>query len=109
MRLKISLYSEKKIVVPKGYSEYLQALIYKFLDKYSSEWLHDNGFKYGKRPFKMFCYSWFLEKPKYDNKKGLFTFPNQVSFIISTPVDWIIMQIAKNIMTETVRYGFLWG
>lgn len=106
MKLKITLSSEKKIVVPKGYSEYLQALIYKFLDRISSEWLHDTGFKYNKRAFKMFCYSWFLEKPKYDRKKGLFIFPNKVSFFISSPVDWIIKQVGQNIMlTENVRVG----
>lgn len=106
MRLKITLLSEEKLVVPSGFSEYLQALIYKFLDRVSSQWLHDTGFKYEKRTFKLFSYSSFLEKPDYNKSKKEFIFPNKVSFLITSPVDWVIKQIAQNIIiSETIRIG----
>lgn len=106
MKLKISFQSDKSIKVPFGFSEYQQALIYSFLDRVSSEWLHETGFKYEKRTFKFFTYSSFLEKPKILKKEKAFVFPNSVSFIVSSSVDWIIKQVAQNIIiSEKVRFG----
>ncbi|MDY0360446.1 MAG: CRISPR-associated endoribonuclease Cas6 [Desulforegulaceae bacterium] len=106
MKLKISLQSDKLIKVPFGFSEYLQALVYNFLDRVSSEWLHETGFKYEKRTFKFFTFSSFLEKPEIIKKEKVFIFPDSVSFIISSPVDWIIKQVAQNIViSEKVRIG----
>lgn len=106
MRLKITLYSETLVKVPSGFTTYLQALIYKFLDRLSSDWLHEQGFKYEKRAFKLFSYSSFLEKPEFIRKRKEFIFPNEVSFIVTSPVDWVIQQVAQNIIiSETVRIG----
>ena len=106
MRLKISFYSEKKIIVPFGFTTYIQALIYSFLDRISSDWLHDSGFEYEKRRFKLFSYSSFLEHPEFLKDQKEFRFPNQVSFILTSPVDWVIEQVARNIViSEKIRIG----
>jgi CRISPR-associated endoribonuclease Cas6 len=107
MKLKIYIQSNNKIKVPYGFSEYLQALIYNFLDRISAEWLHENGFSYEKRKFKLFVYSSFLEKPlKINKEKKEFVFPGRVCFIISSPLDWLIKQVAQNIViSEEISIG----
>lgn len=106
MKLKITLISNKKIELPTGFSSYIQAIVYNFLDRVSAEWLHDKGFKFEKRSFKLFTYSSLHEKPRYLKDKKQFVFPNEVSFTISSPVNWVIEQVVKNIViSEQVRLG----
>ncbi len=106
MKLKIILISDKKIKLPTGFSNYIQAIVYDFLDRVSAQWLHEKGFKYEKRSFKLFTFSSLHEKPKYLKEKKQFIFPNEVSFTISSPVNWVLEQVAKNIViSEKVRIG----
>ncbi len=106
MRLKISLDSERKIRVPMDYTQYIQAVIYNFLDRIASRWLHETGYMYEKRTFKLFAFSYFLETPELDKIKKEFIFQNHVSFIISSPLDWLIKQFVQNIVrSEKIRIG----
>jgi len=98
MKVKITLVSTDKIELPTGFSRYIQAVIYNFLDRISAKWLHEKGFQFEKRSFKLFTFSSFLEKPKFIRDKKLFIFPNEVSFLISSPVNWVIEQVVQNII-----------
>ncbi len=106
MKLKITLLSDKKIELPTGFSSYIQAIIYNFLDRVSAQWLHEKGFKFEKRSFKLFTFSSFHEKPEYIRDKKKFVFPNEISFSISSPVNWLIKQVVQNIViSEKVKIG----
>jgi CRISPR-associated endoribonuclease Cas6 len=106
MRLKITLLSNKNIVLEPGYGYQLHSLIYNLLDKVSANLLHDKGFELKNRFFKLFTFSEILETYNHDKEQNLFFFPNQVNFYISSPVDWILEQIAKNgIMKEGITLG----
>ena len=106
MKLKITLMSDKKIEMPTGFSNYIQAIIYNFLDRVSAKWLHEKGFKFEKRSFKLFTFSSFHEKPKYMRSKKQFIFPNEISFTISSPVSWLTKQVAQNIIiSEKIKIG----
>ena len=106
MKLKISLISNEHIVLPKEFNIYIQALIYNLLDKLPADWLHTKGFKVEKRQFKLFTFSSFLEKAHYSPKNATFTFPNIVSFYITSPATWILEQFAKNIVVnEKINIG----
>jgi CRISPR-associated endoribonuclease Cas6 len=72
MKLKITLLSDKKIELPTGFSSYIQAIIYNFLDRVSAQWLHEKGFRFEKRSFKLFTFSSFHEKPEYIRNKKKF-------------------------------------
>ncbi|GAX59407.1 uncharacterized protein of RAMP superfamily [Candidatus Scalindua japonica] len=96
MKLKISLISDKEVVLPKEFNYITQALIYQLIDKVPAQWLHEDGFKVEKRSFKLFVFSSILEKAKYYKQKVIFTFPHAISFYISSPVSWILEQVAKN-------------
>jgi len=101
MRIKIELAGESPVSLPTGFNEYLQAFIYEHLDNIESYWLHDEGFSYEKRKFRLFTFSSILERGKYNKNENRFTFPNTVSFYISSPVSWILEQLAKNILQRS--------
>lgn len=106
MRLKISLISDKDVVLPKEFNYITQALIYNLIDRLPAKWLHDGGFKIEKRSFKLFTFSSILEKGKYQSSKELFIFPYEISFYLSSPVSWILEQVAKNtVFSEELMFG----
>lgn len=106
MRLKLELVSEKKVVLKKGFIKQIQGLIYNLLEESSATWLHDNGFAYEKRRFKLFSFSSILERAEYDKRRQEFTFPSRISFYVSSPVDWILEQVAQNfVMLNECRLG----
>ncbi|MGM0608495.1 MAG: CRISPR-associated endoribonuclease Cas6 [Candidatus Muiribacteriota bacterium] len=104
MKIKIELITDKPVVLPAAYGAYQQALIYNMLDRFDADWLHEKGFKFGKRSFKLFTYSGILERGIFRKKEKIFVFPPQISFIVSSPVDWILEQTASNLIkNEKVR------
>lgn len=106
MRVRFQLVSPGKILVPFRHSHLLQALVYNFLEKESSAWLHMKGFAYGKRGFKLFVYSDILERAVVDKDRKIFIFPETISFYLASPVDWILVQVAENIIkSERIFLG----
>ena len=100
MRIKISAVSKSKIALRTGYQYQLQGLVYNLIDKHSADWLHNEGFKFEKRRYPLFNFSEILERGRYDSDLKIFTFSGQISFYISSPVNWILEQIAKNAVTK---------
>ncbi len=107
MRVKFEIVSNNKIELPFSHSPILQGLIYTFLEEEAAEWLHNKGFEYKKRSFKMFTFSDILERGFPNHKEKRLTFPNgQISFYVASPVDWILQQSAQNLITSTkIRLG----
>lgn len=106
MRLKISLLSDKEIILPKEFNAITQALIYQLIDRVPAQWLHEGGFKVENRSFKLFTFSSIIEKGRYQSSKELFIFPHMVSFYVSSPVFWILEQVAKNtVFSEKLLFG----
>ena len=106
MRIKIEVIGDKNIILPKGYNAYLQAVVYNHLNEKEAKWLHEHGFMHGKRKFKFFVISEVLEKGRYDRAKKVFIYPQSISFIVSSPIDWILEQIAQNIIkSQFVMFG----
>jgi len=106
MRIKIEFIGEGEIKLPVGFNKYLQALIYTHLDKADANWLHEQGFIFEKRHFRLFVFSSILEKGVFDKETRIFTFPQKISFYLASPVDWIIEQVATNLIkTKEVNLG----
>ncbi len=106
MKIRLSFLSDRPVVLPVGYMRNLQALIYNLIDKVKADWLHQNGFEYEKRRFKLFTYSQILEKPRYIKAEKKFVFPQTISFYISSPVNWILEEIARNsLLSDRLRLG----
>ncbi|ODN29653.1 CRISPR-associated endoribonuclease Cas6 [Fervidobacterium thailandense] len=43
--------------IPRHYNHIIQAVIFKMLEENYAKFLHDNGFRYGKRSYKLFTFS----------------------------------------------------
>ncbi len=106
MQVKLTLMSGSKIVLSRYYNHILQALIYNMFDKNFAKWLHEKGFIYEKRTFKHFTFSSILEYGRIDKRSGTITFSNKISFILSSAVEQILEQFARNAVTkEKIRLG----
>lgn len=101
MRIKVELTGEKSIILPVGFNSIIQAVIYSFFSKESAKWLHEKGFKYENRSFKLFTFSPFLERGLFNKERKTFKFPRNLSFLFSSPVDWIIEEFAINFIKQS--------
>ena len=107
MRIKVELISKSKnIYLKTGYNASLQALIYNNISKKLADRLHDEGFMFENRKFKLFTYSSILEFGKFDREKKIFKFPQQISFYISSPVDFLLEDLGRTLINQDeVRLG----
>ncbi|MFO7734692.1 MAG: CRISPR-associated endoribonuclease Cas6 [bacterium] len=96
MKLKVSLTGDSKLLIRMEYKASLQALVYSMLDEQFAKWLHDRGYSYEKRSFKLFCFTGFQERYRFIKETQEFLYPQEVSFYISSPVYEILEQAAKN-------------
>ena len=54
MKLKLVLFSTKDYIsLPIHYNQTIQGMLYKSLPKFLSDFLHNSGFSYNKRPFRL--------------------------------------------------------
>lgn len=87
MIIRITLENTKgtEFILPYRYPEYIQAFLYHLNDPEFGSFLHDVGYSYNERIFKLFSFSRILEKPlKIIRDKHLFVFPESISFMVST-------------------------
>ncbi|TYB30540.1 MAG: CRISPR-associated endoribonuclease Cas6 [Candidatus Mcinerneyibacterium aminivorans] len=97
MRIKLE-FKGNNVVLPRGFKKYQQALIYNVMTKGEAEWLHDKAYQFEEKTYKLFTFSSILERGKFHTRKKKFFFPDNISFIISSPVEHIIEEIAKGVM-----------
>lgn len=105
MQLLIKHQIADKLVLPLSYHHILQAIIYKNLNPsygYSS-YLHNNGYAYGERSFKLFTFS--LLQGKYEVQQKNIIFRQEVSFEVRSPALFMIKMLADNIMKNGIYYG----
>ncbi len=107
MRIKFFLENEKsKIVLPISYQQKLQAMIYKNLSPRIAEFIHDKGFLFEKRSFKMFCFSRIFGKHRINEKTKEIEFFSPISFYLSTPYTILAEDFTENIIkTENIKLG----
>jgi CRISPR-associated endoribonuclease Cas6 len=95
MRTKLTYESSngKEIFVPFQYNYLLQSLIYNTFSPILAKKLHDEGFAYEGRKFKLFTFSRILGKGIKDNNK--LAFKNGISFYFSSPKNEIVVDLAS--------------
>lgn len=107
MRVLCSFRTDGNFNLPFGYNSIIQGFIYNILPDDISTWVHDKGFTNEKRKFKLFCFSWILERPIIDKENSTFYFKDEVvSFYLSSPVDKLLRDMAQTIISrQKVRIG----
>lgn len=98
MRLILTLNSKKEIILPLSYNEILQGFIYNNIEKSIAEQIHNRGFIFEKRRFKLFTFSRLIGKTKIE--KDFFKIIPPFKFVISSPYNEILQSLADNIVKE---------
>lgn len=98
MRIKILLENLKneKIKLPIHYNYLIQSFIYKNISKELGDFLHNQGFEYERRRFKMFVFSRIFSKEFKILKKEII-FDKEIYFFISSPLNEFISKFAENL------------
>ncbi|MEM2939792.1 MAG: CRISPR-associated endoribonuclease Cas6, partial [Candidatus Bathyarchaeia archaeon] len=87
------------VSLPQHYNHLVQAAIYRSISPSLSLFLHEKGFTYGKRAFKMFTFSRLLGKNRREGETLLFE--GEIALHLSSPIERFIKDIANTM----VRHG----
>jgi CRISPR-associated endoribonuclease Cas6 len=100
MLAKLSLSSEKPIILPSNYNEVLQGFIYRNVEPRLASALHDQGFISNGRAFKLFTFSRIFGKPVLNPEKTLFIFGCEAAFAIASPMDFFLRSLISTIAVK---------
>jgi len=100
MRVKLTFQNpeHKPLLLPVHYNHLLQYLLYKLLPASLATHLHDQGFPYEKRTFKLFTFSRILNKGSAHS--GKLRFGHCFSFLFATPKEEIIENLLRGAFCE---------
>ncbi|WP_296971843.1 CRISPR-associated endoribonuclease Cas6 [Tepidanaerobacter sp. EBM-38] len=108
MRQQIYFWPEngRTLILPIHYNHIVQAVIYDSLDKDISNFLHEKGFSYEKRSFKMFAFSRLMGTYEIDKGKEKIIFQGPVSLVVTSPYRYFCTSLANGLLLKsTVRLG----
>lgn len=88
------------IELPIQYNHIIQALIYNSLDESLASFLHEEGFKHGKRLFKMFTFSRLMGRFRLMKDEQKIIFQDSVSLIVSSPYDRFCNSLANGLLLK---------
>ncbi len=103
MRVKVAYETlNEKLILPLHYNFYLQILIYNTLSPLLATKLHNEGFIFNKRKFKLFTFSRILNKGEKIKKNGkdFLLFKNGISFYFSSPIEDIVSDFGERGLKE---------
>lgn len=104
MRVKIEFETENELIIPLHYNHLVQAFIYQNIDKKLRDFLHNKGYIYSKRAFKLFTFSKIYGD--YEIKDRNIVFKNRFYFYLSSAVTDFLIQICDNLLKrKKLRLG----
>lgn len=87
MKLTIILNSEaQKVSLPIHYNHFIQAALYRLLDPVYASFLHDQGYTYKKRQFRLFAFSRLMGKYKISPHQSTITFVGPIKLVVLSPL-----------------------
>ncbi|MGC8977429.1 MAG: CRISPR-associated endoribonuclease Cas6 [Candidatus Ratteibacteria bacterium] len=101
MRIKITLeeIKGKEVVFPVHYNYIIQSFIYKNITPKLADFLHNRGFEFQKRRFKMFVFSRiFSDKIEFSRENIIFG--NIIYFYLSSPYNEFLSQFTEHILKK---------
>lgn len=103
MRITFIFSSSHEIILPINYLEYIQAMVYTYLEKDFAKFLHEEGYAHQKRKFKLFTFSNLtspIGKAKFNPKDKSISFNKLVQFTLSTAIEKIAIDLIQNKMMQ---------
>lgn len=100
MRLSVTFETDE-LILPVQYERALQGLIYHSLSNPELvAFLHERGFTYNKRTFKLFTFSKLQGKCSYNPKRKTLTFNGDVKWIVSSALPEFIQDLGQALLLE---------
>lgn len=104
LRVIFKFHPEKPLVLPIHYNHLIQAAIYRNLDTKLAEWLHLEGYSYGKRQYKFFTFSRIIaSKRRYDPHSRNLHIEGEFSLKVASPN----IQFLESLATNLVKKGHI--
>ncbi|WP_270474966.1 CRISPR-associated endoribonuclease Cas6 [Clostridium cochlearium] len=101
MRANLEISFSDKLEVPIQYNYLVQAMILNWLgDEKYQKFIHDKGYEYNNRSYKMYTFSKLYGKFSVDSKNGTITFFDKVNLIVSSLDTRFIQYLASNVIME---------
>jgi len=100
VRLRLTLRDPEQghVVLPTGYNYLIQAAIYSNVSRELADFLHDKGYLFGKRRFKMFTFSRLDGHCMLNRDKKQFVFEGDITLYISSPIERFVQELATAIV-----------
>jgi len=107
LHIKLTLKPREKsyIELPIYYNYLLQGLIYKNIFPELAEFLHNEGFCFKKRRFKMFSFSRLQGVFRINAEKKTIVFEDSAELVISTPLTELSQSLGDFILKDNFRLG----
>ncbi|MEM3648024.1 MAG: CRISPR-associated endoribonuclease Cas6 [Nitrososphaerales archaeon] len=100
MQLVLRGAEQGRVVLPTNYNYLIQAVIYRNISRELATFLHDKGFLFGKRRFKMFTFSRLEGHCVLDREGRQFVYEGDITLHISSPIEKFVEDLATAIMKK---------
>lgn len=100
MRLTFTLESDLPIRLPRFHNHILQGWLYNQIsNERFRHFLHEEGFQYEKRTFRLFTFSRLQGKMRIERKTEQFIFTSPVKLSIASPVDDLLQDVVNTLLS----------
>ncbi|HOP93389.1 MAG TPA: CRISPR-associated endoribonuclease Cas6 [Acetivibrio thermocellus] len=104
MRFKVGIEFDESLELPFNYNKILQGFIYRnIMDKDLAQFIHDKGFSYEKRKYKMFTFSRLQGKFSIDSKRKKIIYQSPVELIVSSCYDDFFIDLSLSLLKRDVE------
>lgn len=106
MKLKITFTFDGALELPQHYNHIVQAIIYKWInDDNYRKFLHDSGYNYQKRTFKLFTFSKLFGSFTLDRSRGKICFHDRCYLYLSSMDEKLLIYLSNGLMdSEAVDF-----
>lgn len=104
MRFKVGIEFDESLELPFNYNKILQGFIYRnIMDKDLAQFIHDKGFSYEKRKYKMFTFSRLQGKFSIDSKKKKIIYQSPVELVVSSCYEDFFIDLSLSLLRRDVE------
>jgi len=103
-KLKLTFGFDGDLILPKYYNNVLQGFIYRNMDTILADFLHNFGFVYSNRKFKLFTFSKIFGKIKEKGENFITFKPPNIHIYFSSPVNFTTRSVINRVIkSERLR------
>ena len=103
MRIEIVFRHDRSLILPIHYNKIIQGFLYNSISDELADKLHNEGYPYEKRQFKLFTFSRILGRYRLNKWDGTIEFSSPSKLIVSSPVERFVQELGN----EFLRSGLL--